>query len=171
MKMYFSDFPIFPSVSAMLKSALQIQKASAEQQPNSMIIMQLYWRTKGRKPNFLGGKGLIMMTCLGGQFNADVVHSNSIFLRFKPRIESIETVFKAAISRGERRDQRTQLEKMACCAAVRLLCYSECAIKGVGSAVCPFHGASSREYSWIQFQKRGGGGIYWLLDTALFFLV
>lgn len=26
-------------------------------------------------------------------------------------------------------------------------------MKAVGSAVCPFHGASPREYSWIQFQK------------------
>lgn len=52
--MYFLVFPVFPSVSAMLKSTLQIQKASAEQQLTSAIILQ----DKGEKTQLLGRQGV-----------------------------------------------------------------------------------------------------------------
>ena len=41
-------------------------------------------------------------------------------------------------------------------------------MKGVGSAVCPFHRASSREYSWIQFQKRREKNILPFRHCSLF---
>lgn len=93
------------------------------------------------------------------------MHSNSIFLRFKPRLGSIETVFKAAISR-EGKDQRVWLEKVAWCAFVML--FRECT-KGCWFSCVPLPRGFTQRIFLDSVPK--GGEMYFLLDIALLFLV
>lgn len=108
-KGFFPVLPIFSSISAVLKSTVQRQKAAAA---------QLWWDpTEGQNPTCFRGVGCENL--LGLQADALIfVHSNSIFLRFQPRFGSIEVLQGSS---REGRDQKVWLKKMAWCAFIVLL--------------------------------------------------
>lgn len=80
-------------------------------------------------------------------------------------MECVETALKAAVSR-EHRAHRKQLEEQP--VVLPCACSACSAAPGVGSAVCPFHRAPSREHSWIQSQT-GRKRKHCPSDTALLF--
>lgn len=138
---FFPALPIFSSIRAVLKSAVQRQKASAA---------QLWWdHPEGQKTPLLQ-RGCETFLGLEADTFILMLATPTVF----PKI-SAKIWINWDRLQGSNQQRRRQGSKSVAgeSGLVCLLCYSECAIKAVGSAVCPFHGASPREYSWIQFQK------------------
>lgn len=111
-KGFFPVLPSFSSISAVSKSAVQRQKAA--QQSCDGIAM--------KDKTSAASEGSAMKTVLGSrQMLSYSLFTPAVFSWFQPRFGSVETVFKAAISRGEGRDQRVWLKKVAWSEFIMLL--------------------------------------------------